>query len=178
MRDEVAGRIAAEDYDFRLAPPSRSVTRRSTSATIAAISRLIGGLETEIGNRVTDICQSSPDSWLTRAAPDAATGRADRTLLRASVRHRWDAPHAFAWPPQYPQAVADSCRGLQSRARQMRHLLGSGTPRGLQDRQATVLAALLVLLRAPRRWLVVIFPHHTHSSPLCVAFPSPITTTG
>src|SRR5271166_366046 len=40
----------------------------------------------------------------------------------------------------------------------MRHLLGSGTPRGLQDRQATVRAALLVLLRAPRRWLVVIFP--------------------
>ncbi len=60
----------------------------------------------------------------------------------------------------------------------MRHLLGSGTPRGLQDRQATVLAALLALLRAPRRWLVVIFPHHTHSSPLCAAFPSPITTTG
>src|SRR5271167_4179341 len=60
----------------------------------------------------------------------------------------------------------------------MRHLLGSGTPRGLQDRQATILAALLVLLRAPRRWLVVIFPHHTHSSPRCAAFPSPITTTG
>jgi transposase len=60
----------------------------------------------------------------------------------------------------------------------MRHLLGRGTPRGLQDRQATVLAALLVLLRAPRRWLVVIFPHHTHSSPRYAAFPSPITTTG
>ena len=61
----------------------------------------------------------------------------------------------------------------------MRHLLGSGTPRGLQDRQAaTVLAALLVLLRAPRRWLVVISPHRIHSSPLCAAFPSPITTTG
>jgi hypothetical protein len=63
------------------------------------------------------ICQSSPDSWITRPAPDATTGRVDRTLLRASVPHRWDAPHAFAWPPQYPQAVADSCRRLQSRAR-------------------------------------------------------------
>ena len=60
----------------------------------------------------------------------------------------------------------------------MHHLIGRGTPRGLQDRQATVLAALLELLRAPRRWLVVIFPHHTHPSPLCADFPSPITTTG
>ena len=38
----------------------------------------------------------------------------------------------------------------------MRHLLGSGTPRGLQDRTATVLAALLALLRAPRRQLVAL----------------------
>src|SRR5271156_4341637 len=60
----------------------------------------------------------------------------------------------------------------------MRHLLGSGTPRGLQDRPATVLAALSLLLCAPRRWLVAIFPHHTHSSPRCAAFRSPITTTG
>jgi hypothetical protein len=38
----------------------------------------------------------------------------------------------------------------------MRHLIGSGTPRGLQDRPATVIAALLVLLGAPRRWLAAI----------------------
>jgi hypothetical protein len=42
----------------------------------------------------------------------------------------------------------------------MRHLLGSGTPRGLQDRPATVIAALLVLLRAPRRWLVALSASH------------------
>jgi transposase len=42
----------------------------------------------------------------------------------------------------------------------MRHLLGSGTPRGLQDRPATVITALLVLLRAPRRWLVAISASH------------------
>src|ERR1700688_4342261 len=35
----------------------------------------------------------------------------------------------------------------------MRHVIGSGTPRGLQDRPATVIAALLLLLGAPRRWL-------------------------
>jgi transposase len=35
----------------------------------------------------------------------------------------------------------------------MRHLLGSGTPRGLQDRPATVIAALLVLLAGIRRCL-------------------------
>src|SRR5512137_1069354 len=59
----------------------------------------------------------------------------------------------------------------------MRHLIGSGTPRGLQDRPATVIAALLVLLGAPRRWLVAI-----SSWRLLMAavrrFQSPITTTG
>ena len=38
----------------------------------------------------------------------------------------------------------------------MRHLIGSGTPRKLKDRPATVIAALLVLLGAPRRWLLAI----------------------
>jgi hypothetical protein len=59
----------------------------------------------------------------------------------------------------------------------MRHQIGIGTPRGLQDRPATVMAALLALLRAPRRWLVAISAWH----PLMAAvrwFPSPITTTG
>src|SRR6202030_1785569 len=59
----------------------------------------------------------------------------------------------------------------------MRHLIGSGTPRGLQDRPATVIAAFLLLLGAPRRWLVAISAWH----PLMAAvrwFPSPTTTTG
>ncbi len=59
----------------------------------------------------------------------------------------------------------------------MRHLIGSGTPRGLQGRLATVMAALWVLLGATRRWLVAIFASH----PLTAAvrrFTSPITTTG
>ena len=59
----------------------------------------------------------------------------------------------------------------------MRHLIGSGTPRGLQDRPATVIAALLVPLGAPRRWLVAISAWH----PLITAvrwLASPITTTG
>jgi len=59
----------------------------------------------------------------------------------------------------------------------MRHLIGHGTPRGLQDRPATVIAALLLLLRAPRRWLAAISAWH----PLIAAvrfLPSPITTTG
>src|SRR5216683_5133867 len=38
----------------------------------------------------------------------------------------------------------------------MRHLIGRGTPRGLQDRLATVIASLLLLLGAPRRWLAAI----------------------
>ena len=62
------------------------------------------------------VCQSAAASWRARPAPDAFTGRADRTLLRASLRHRWDAPHASARPHQYPQAPADSCGRLQSRA--------------------------------------------------------------
>src|SRR6202171_4017963 len=59
----------------------------------------------------------------------------------------------------------------------MRHLIGRGTPRGVQDHPAPVIAALLVLLGAPRRWLVAISAWH----PLIAAvrwFPSPITTTG
>ncbi len=43
----------------------------------------------------------------------------------------------------------------------MRHLLGSGTPRGLQDRLATVMAALLVRVGAIRRWLLAIFAWHS-----------------
>jgi transposase len=58
----------------------------------------------------------------------------------------------------------------------MRHLIGSGTPRGLQNRLATVIAALLLLLGAPRRWLAEISVWR----PLIAAvrwFPPPITTT-
>jgi transposase len=38
----------------------------------------------------------------------------------------------------------------------MRHLIGSGTPRGLQDRLVTVIATLSSLMGATRRWLVTI----------------------
>jgi transposase len=58
----------------------------------------------------------------------------------------------------------------------MRHLIGRGTPRGLQDRLATVIASLLLLLGAPRRWLAAI----SAGRPLTAAmrwFPPPITTT-
>src|SRR6202162_2353583 len=54
----------------------------------------------------------------------------------------------------------------------MRHLIGSGTPRGLQDRLATVIAALL--LGAPRRWLVAISAWHPLMATVR-SFPSPIT---
>jgi transposase len=59
----------------------------------------------------------------------------------------------------------------------MRRLIGSGTPRGLQDRPAPVIAALLVFLSVPRRWLFAISARH----PLITAMrwlASPITTTG
>ncbi|MHB8382813.1 MAG: transposase, partial [Candidatus Binataceae bacterium] len=59
----------------------------------------------------------------------------------------------------------------------MRHLFGIGTPRGLQDRRAPVMAALLALLRATRPWLIAISPCY----PLLASvrwFPSPISTIG
>jgi len=59
----------------------------------------------------------------------------------------------------------------------MRHLIGSGTPRGLQDRLATVIAPLLLLLGTPRRWLVAISAWHPHIAAVRW-FPSPINTTG
>ena len=59
----------------------------------------------------------------------------------------------------------------------MRHLIGSGTPRGLQDRPATVIAALLVFLGAPQRWLVTLSPWQPiMAAPRPVT--SPTTTTG
>jgi transposase len=58
----------------------------------------------------------------------------------------------------------------------MRHLIGSGTPRGLQGRLATVIATLSSLMAATRGWLVTI----SAWQPIMVAvrrFPSPIITT-
>jgi transposase len=59
----------------------------------------------------------------------------------------------------------------------MRHLIGCGTPRGLQDRPVPIVAALLVFLGALRRWLVTISAWR----PLIATvhrLPSPRTTTG
>jgi hypothetical protein len=59
----------------------------------------------------------------------------------------------------------------------MRHLLGRGTPRGLPDRLATVIATLSSLMGTTRRWLVTI----SASEPLRAAagsVTSPTTTTG
>ena len=59
----------------------------------------------------------------------------------------------------------------------MRHLIGSGTPRGLQDRLAIIIPTLLMLLGAPRRWLVAISawqPIMAAARPVT----SPTTTTG
>ena len=39
----------------------------------------------------------------------------------------------------------------------MRHLIGSGTPRGLQDCLASVITTLSSLIGATRHWLVTIF---------------------
>src|SRR5271154_3318200 len=58
----------------------------------------------------------------------------------------------------------------------MRHLIGSGTPRGLQDRPVTLIDALLVFLSAPQSWPVAIF----RMAPLIAvarAVTSPTTTT-
>ncbi len=59
----------------------------------------------------------------------------------------------------------------------MHHLIGRGTPRGLQDRPVTVIAALLLLLGAPRRWLVAFFAWQPIIA-VARRLPSPITTTG
>ena len=59
----------------------------------------------------------------------------------------------------------------------MRHLIGSGTPRGLQDRPATVMATLLMLLGAPRRWLIAISAWHPLMAAARPVTP-PTTTTG
>ena len=59
----------------------------------------------------------------------------------------------------------------------MRHLIGSGTPRGLQDRLATVIATLSSLMGAASHWLVTI----SAWQPIIAAAPpvtSPTTTTG
>ena len=53
----------------------------------------------------------------------------------------------------------------------MRHLIGSGTPRGLQDRLATVIATLSCSWALPDHWLVTISawqPHHGRCAPVSV----------
>ena len=115
------------------------------------------------------VCQSAADSWRARPAPDASTGRADRTLLRASLRHRWDAPHASARSHQYPQAAADSCGRLQSRARhappdRQRHAArAAGSP---GNRHSCAFCCSWALPNAG--WSR--FPHGTHSSRRCAGF--------
>jgi transposase len=59
----------------------------------------------------------------------------------------------------------------------MRHLIGSGTPRGLQDRPATVIAMLSSLIGVTRRWCFTI----SAWQPIMVAarpVTSPTTTIG
>jgi linoleoyl-CoA desaturase len=59
----------------------------------------------------------------------------------------------------------------------MRHLIGSGTPRGLQDRLATVIVMLLSLIGATCRWFLTI----SASQPIMAAahpVTSPTTTIG
>jgi transposase len=59
----------------------------------------------------------------------------------------------------------------------MRHLIGRGTPRGLQDRLAPVIATLSSLRGTTRRWLVTIpawEPIRAAAGPVT----SPTTTTG
>jgi transposase len=58
----------------------------------------------------------------------------------------------------------------------MRHLIGSGTPRGLQDRLAPVITALLVLLDATRPWLVAFFAWQPLIEAVRWFPPSPIIT--
>jgi Transposase DDE domain len=58
----------------------------------------------------------------------------------------------------------------------MRHLIGFGTPRGLRDRLATIMAALWPLLGATRRWLVAIFAWHPLIEAVSWFPPSPIFT--
>ena len=112
-----------------------------------------------------------------RPAPDASTGRADRTLLRASLRHRRDAPHASARPHEYPQAPADSCGRLQSRARHAppdrdRHAARAAGSPGDRHRHAFGAPGRSPDAGSSR------FPHGSHSWRLCAGFTSPITTAG
>jgi transposase len=58
----------------------------------------------------------------------------------------------------------------------MRHLIGCGTPRGLQDRPAPIVATLLVFLGALQRWVVAISAWRALMAAVCW-FPSPITPT-
>jgi transposase len=59
----------------------------------------------------------------------------------------------------------------------MRHLIGSGTPRGLQDRLATVIATLSLLMGATRHWILVTISARPPIMAVARRFPSPIITT-
>src|SRR5712691_12871779 len=74
-------------------------------------TRLVEGA----GGAGARLSQSSAHARSTRAPIDAPTRRADRTLVRPSLRHRWHAADASARASEHSQAVADSRRWLQSR---------------------------------------------------------------
>jgi transposase len=57
----------------------------------------------------------------------------------------------------------------------MRHLIGVGTPRGLQGRVAAVIATLLVLMGVIRRRLIAISSPHRHITAIRRRFTSPTT---
>jgi len=106
--------------------------------------------------------------------------RAGRRLMRQrgarierSFAHLYDTGGCVAricgGTHEYPQAPADSWRAASILGLVMRHLIGSGTPRGLQDRPATVIAALFVLLGAPPL-VSRDFRMAPHSSRRCAGF--------
>ena len=122
------------------------------------------------------VCQSAAASWRARPALDASTGRADRTLLRASLRHRGMRRTHLRGHTNILKRLLVHAGGFNL-GLVMRHLIGSGTPRGLQDRLAPVIATLSSLMGATRHWLVTISawqPIMAAARPVT----SPTTTTG
>jgi len=79
---------------------------------------------------------------------------------RSNARSRTStAPHASARPHEYSQADPDHVSGFNL-GLILRQMIGVGTPRGLQDRPAVVIATLWVLMGAAQRRLAAIGAPH------------------
>src|SRR6202035_2903910 len=138
-----------------------TLTEREHKARRIAFKALVGGDRDFLRELIRTTLQEVLEAEMTEALGAA---KSERTMGRNGYRSGYYGRSLITRVGKLELRVPQDRSGQFSHAGGfnlglvMRHLIGSGTPRGLQDRLASVVAALLVFLGAPRRWLAAISP--------------------